>query len=207
MEVEVPDPFWLDNPSVLVSVNDESRLKEIWPSPDMTKNEKLNAIARLILFATLGIFLYTRTLVWLAIGLILVFATVLFKEKPKKNRRRKNKKGLSNYHSSKECSPPTVGNPLQNVLPTEFTGFNRAPACPADQVAGEIKENLNDKMYRDLHDPYQTSNHDYQWASMPSTQNPNDREAFTQWCYGQDKVCKDGDFEVCTGYENAGGKP
>ena len=39
-------PFWLDDPTVLFKQNSISK---IWPSKDMTSNEKLNAMTRLII--------------------------------------------------------------------------------------------------------------------------------------------------------------
>ena len=38
--------FWIENPSILINLNN---ITELWPTSDMNKNQKLNALSRLII--------------------------------------------------------------------------------------------------------------------------------------------------------------
>ena len=42
-------PFWLKDPSVLVNIHSQNIVNSFWPNETMNKNEKFNAITRLLL--------------------------------------------------------------------------------------------------------------------------------------------------------------
>ena len=49
--------FWLDNPNSLFN---RSHISQIWPTSNLTMNEKLNAITRLIIILTVIGYIMTK---------------------------------------------------------------------------------------------------------------------------------------------------
>ena len=49
--------FWLDNPNSLLN---KSHISQIWPTSELTMNEKLNAITRLIIILTVIGYIMTK---------------------------------------------------------------------------------------------------------------------------------------------------
>ena len=66
--------FWLSDPTILLN---KQHILELWPNRNMDKNDKLNAISRLIILLTVVGFLYTRELKMLITGLITLVVIVL----------------------------------------------------------------------------------------------------------------------------------
>lgn len=104
------------------------------------------------------------------------------------------------------CQPPTVENPMGNLMHYEI-GQNptRPPACsdshPATKKAREAafyKSHPSD-------DPWQLSITMRQWHTMPSTTAASDRDTFAQWLFGDMSTCKDGDTSKCLKYTDLRG--
>ena len=51
------DPFWLNDFKILI---ERTRLVEFFPTDDMSINEKLNAITRLMFYISIVLIVYTR---------------------------------------------------------------------------------------------------------------------------------------------------
>ena len=66
--------FWLSDPTILLN---KQHILELWPNRNMDKNDKLNAISRLIILLTIIGFLYTREFKMLITGLITLVVIVL----------------------------------------------------------------------------------------------------------------------------------
>ena len=66
--------FWIHDPYVLF---DNSKLFDLWPLESMNREDKLNAISRLIILLTIVGFLYTREFKMLITGLITLVVIVL----------------------------------------------------------------------------------------------------------------------------------
>jgi len=62
--------FWGNNPSVLLNKNE---VLELWPTANMDYENKLNAIARLVILLTLLGYIFTFSLKILAAGVITLF--------------------------------------------------------------------------------------------------------------------------------------
>ena len=155
-------PFWGENPNVLLNL---SYISEFFPSSEMTYNQKLNAISRMILVLTIGMFLIMRTSRSILFGLISLGAIYLVhyyhdleKKKEKKKldaftglggQTRDNSPALSVLDNADKLlvSPvevfdqPKAENPFSNVLVTDINGNPmKKPAPPAynDQVNKNI---------------------------------------------------------------------
>jgi hypothetical protein len=146
-------PFWTDNPNVLLNL---SYITEFFPSSDMSYNQKLNAITRMVILLSIVVYLFTRTFRSVVFGVFSVFSIYLVHyyyalNKKKEEERRdaftgldgqdsKNDPALSALGSDADMlgSPlqvfdkPTAQNPFSNVLITDVTGNpKKKPAPPA----------------------------------------------------------------------------
>lgn len=140
------DKFWIEDPTILLK---EDKIKEVWISKNMTRNEKLNAITRLVIILTLLGYFFTRSLNILVSGIAtLVVIVVLYYSTKKKD----VVEGLCSgsnivnefYNSAaarEHYTYPTIKNPTMNVLLPEILDNpkrNQA-APPTNQViANEI---------------------------------------------------------------------
>lgn len=73
-----PEPFWLDSPSILLTN------LELVPTCDMTKEERLNAITRLLLIISLILFILVKSTLWLTVlvsGLVVILIIYFFNVK------------------------------------------------------------------------------------------------------------------------------
>ena len=43
-------PFWLNDPTILFNRN---KIGELWPTPNMSSNDKLNAVSRLVIILSI----------------------------------------------------------------------------------------------------------------------------------------------------------
>ena len=121
--------FWIDQPKILFNAN---HIHEIWIYPDMTLNEKLNAMTRLILLLSLLGFLCLNRSLFLVIGLILVSLIVIVYKKDS------FMEGMTNLDG--QFILPT--NPLNNVLMTDYTDNpHLTPSHPT--YNHEVEESIN----------------------------------------------------------------
>ena len=151
-------PFWLNEPTILF---EKKHITDIWPNPDMSNMEKLNAISRFVIIASLLGYLIT-----LNIGIIFVCIVTLgviailyhvqsnkikMDEKAKESPE-KIKENFTNailYNEVKdEYTNPKNSNPLMNVLLPEISyDPTRSEAAPAYNPEVEKKINKSTKDY------------------------------------------------------------
>lgn len=197
--------FWLDNPNSLFN---KSHISQIWPTNELTMNEKLNAITRLIILLTLVGYMLTKNIkivisFFVAIGVIIVMQRTKSNDEIKESFQ--NEKYLVNKPlKENNFTLPTKKNPLMNVMMDEYKyNTNKKPAAPAynEKVLKEINEsgkNPNAKLYKNLGDNLKYEDSMRNFYTMPNSQIPNDQNAFAKFCYGNMKSCKDGDEFQCT---------
>jgi hypothetical protein len=156
-------PFWSENPNVLLN---PSHITELFPSEDMTYSQKLNAITRMIIVLSVGVFLFTRTARTIVFGVLSIGAIYLVhyyyaaeKEKTERSKQKDAFTGLDGQTAKTNpaiavlgedlegVSPlgvfdePKAENPFSNVLVTDINGNpTKKPAPPAynDQVNQSI---------------------------------------------------------------------
>ena len=202
-------PFWVNDPNVLFK---KDKITEIWPTANLTFNEKLNAITRLVLLLTLvGMFFENRTQLGIT-GLVTVMCIVLLhnvKTKPREGFSGKNLEDVVDENSTM----PTTENPVMNVLLTERKDNpKREPAAPSynKKIVKKINEDtmkyveknfedpkISEKLFQDLGDKFTFDRSMRQWYSTPNTQIPNDQASFADWCYGDMVSCKEGHELAC----------
>jgi ABC-type bacteriocin/lantibiotic exporter with double-glycine peptidase domain len=77
-----PIPFWSNDPTIIMN---KDYIFEVWPTPKMTFEQKLNAISRLIIILTVLGFIFTMSTKILLVGIItLVVIFALYKSRKQK---------------------------------------------------------------------------------------------------------------------------
>ena len=195
-------PIFVNEPSILIR-----DITEIFPKDEMTNDQKINAITRLvILLSSLG-FIFTMKPRFLMVGIVTIFmivALVKWRSEPVPV-----DEGFSNLQKKKsnkpikkvEFKPGTKKNPFSNVLLTEIGDDpKRASAPPAfnEQVDEEITQNVkrgvqfmnpeikstSKQLYGDLWDKLELDQSNRAFFSTANTQVMADQSAFSQFLYG-----------------------
>jgi hypothetical protein len=161
-------PFWSDNPNILLT---PKYIYELYPTADMTYDQKLNTISRLVLFVSLAGFLLSggniRILFVAAVTLLAIyllhFYYVMTTNKHSNNKFRENmdskidtkaavKQNLDALRSQQNLfDPPIATNPLSNVLLSDYLANpQKKPAAPADNenVAVDILSQAKETVKR-----------------------------------------------------------
>ena len=145
-------PFWLNEPTILF---DKKQIMEIWPNPNMSNMEKLNAISRFVIIASLLGYLITLNMGIIFVGIItLAVIAILYHvqsnkiiaDEKAKELPPKIKESFTNailYNEVKDdYTNPKENNPMMNVLLPEIS-YNptRNEAAPAFNA--EVEKNIN----------------------------------------------------------------
>ena len=162
-------PIWFNNPTILLQHN---KLKEIWPKSQMTTEEKINAITRLIILLTLLGYIMTLSHKILYIGFVsLAFIVVLYlvqnhskkttiKESFLNNSLNTNSKytdPLEYEVTKEEFTKPSQKNPLMNVLvPEVYFDPKRKPAAPAFNP--DVENEINKSVKSFIEEPFNDKN-------------------------------------------------
>ena len=186
---------------------------------NMDKNDKLNAISRLIILLTIVGFLYTRELKMLITGLITLVVIVLVnKIQAKPIKKVVTTEAFTDgnlYELVKDnFSEPVKNNPLMNVMLTDIhDNPQKKPAAPTYNPV--VTENINnatkkmvsdnfddptieDRLFKDLGDNFSFDQSMRTWYATPNTQVPNDQKKFAEFCYGGMTSCKEGNEIACS---------
>jgi len=211
--------FWLKDPGVLFRKGNVTR---VWPAPGMSKDEKLNAITRLVLVLTFLGYLLTRTARIVITGVVTISAIVVLRQAQRwkdlqDTADRSRREGFTSpalYDLTKDLyTQPTTRNPVMNVLlPEHKDNPKRKPAAPSFNPQVEKRINaatqdfvleslgdrkLRDKLFKDLGDGFAFDQSMRPWYATANTQIPNDQGAFAKYCYGDMISCKEGDALAC----------
>lgn len=212
--------FWISDPSILFNSN---YVFELFPKEYMSREQKLNAITRLVFILTILGYLLTQNIKMIVTGIITIIIIILLYKlefiKSNTNKKKVNLEGFTNPNYINENKNnhtlPTKENPIMNVLLTEINDDpNRKAALPAynssveseinNNVKSLIKNNLGDnnivdeRLFRELSDNFGFEQSMRSFYATPNTKIPNDQEAFANFCYGDMISCKDGDTLACS---------
>ena len=215
--------IWFKDPSVLINKNN---LFQIWPCQNMSREEKINSITRLIIYLTFFGYIITQNLNVLISGIVTIFILVItyfiLNKKHLQFLDKLNKESFSNeemYENLKHnFTNPNTKNPNMNVLLPEINDnperLNAAPSYNKavekeinDSVKSIIRNNFKDpnideKLFRSNEnefspDEFQFEQSMRQFYTTPNTSVPNNQKEFAQFCYGNMASCKDGHVEQC----------
>ena len=203
------DEFWLNNPAILFHRN---LITKVWPTSEMSTNEKLNAITRLVIILSLIGFILTKRVRMLVTGVVTLVAIIILRKVAlSKNATNEiKKKGLEAFTSPKlyeaakdNFNNPTETNPTMNLLPGTKSTKRAAPLfnpivekqLNKETTKAIVKQSddpkLDEKLFCDLGDNFEFNQSMRTFYTMPNTQLPNDQEAFAKFCYGNMHSCKD----------------
>jgi len=199
--------FWLYNPNILFK---SSEIHNIWPTSDMTFEEKLNAVSRLVIILTFISIIATRQVKVLLSGFITLGVIILlYKIEMKKNSKKEGFTSQSRLYDAMKpiFTHPTEINPAMNILLPEINeNPKRQKAAPAFMPMIEedintktkdfIKKEFNDptideRLFNDLGDNFMFDQSMRTWHATPNTTIPNDQKSFAEYCYGDMISCRD----------------
>ena len=146
-------PFWSENPNILFN---SKYIFEFFPTENMTYEQKLNCISRLIIVLTVIGFLLSKSLRLLIVSIITlgsIFLLYLYQKQEKQNKKMKKVsfespvENFEGYPSTRVANAfknanssipsnvfdaPTSDNPLSNVLMTDYDyNPHKKPAPPS----------------------------------------------------------------------------
>ena len=181
------DPFWSDDSTVLYRGD---RLKEFFPSVNLSLSENLNAIVRFSVYCSILLFLFgnTYTVFYIAL-LVLLFTYVLWKYRSETNFGSFGD-GFSSTEREETGQTPTLENPFMNVLLTDY-GDNPKRKSAAVTEDKERDKKFRFNLYRELGDVYERNHSERQYYTMPNTTIPNNRDDFAKWLYKSNKTLKE----------------
>lgn len=198
MSQHTGDAAWYDDVRVLWA-----GWREFFPAADQTPAERLNALVRLVAYATAAVFVYNREVRTLVLGACVV-AVVSFAfshrarplERPPAPAPAGPLSTAAPPARPPACTPPTKDNPFANVLLTDLSKGPRAPACDYEAVKDDVRRHFNDGLFRNSDDIYERENSQHAFYTMPVTTGVPDTGAFANFLYGGMKSCKE-DAAAC----------
>lgn len=176
--------FWIYDYTILFQKD-----IQIWPTDDMTSDEKLNAISRFVILLSLLGLVLTQSVRFLWIGgatllIITMFHNAQTTQEP--------------FTQQTSLTVPTEKNPLMNVLLPEINGNpNRGKALAytpktEKKIMEKVKKGLDPRIYRGTNNELDLEYSMRQFYTNPSTTVPNNQEEFATFCYGDMISAKEG---------------
>lgn len=164
-------PFWSENPNVLLQ---KEYILEFFPTEDMTYNQKMNAVTRIIILLIAVGFIMSRNIRIVLIGLITLGGIYLMHFYHEKEANKMESKKITksiqegfegpakDYYSNNGISipqnvftEPDSSNPFSNVLVTDYEyNPNKKPAPPA------YNQNINNAILQQAKNVVSESNPD-----------------------------------------------
>lgn len=210
-------PFWFEDPLILLK---QKYIMELIPKNEMSRNQKLNAVMRVVLGLTIiGYAISRRTAILISAFLVGVISIVYWWN-GSRYEKEAIKEGLEAMNQTRFSTPeleltkPTKENPMMNIRVNDILDNpTRAPALPSFDP--KVEKEINDKtkdfvteqfnsdpkirelLFSDLVETIKFDDSMRNFHSMPSTSLPNDQGAFAQFCYGDQPSCKEGDGLAC----------
>lgn len=172
--------LWYQNPSILLS-----DLDQFFPSNNLTRNQKINSMARFAIYLSGIILLMRQDSRFLSVS-ILILAVSWFLGQTEKFT-----SGDPNLNPDKSCQKPTDANPFMNYTVGELIDSNDRPgACPYDLSKFEMRNEFRSKTVTDTSDLWGKFISDRNYYSMPNTEIVNDQIGFAKWIFGESGQCK-----------------
>lgn len=193
------DPVWSKNVYILFRPD---RLIEFFPNKEQSLEERMNAVARFSIYASLLLVAYKRDWQYLlGIPVMLLILSIVYS---KEEFEVTTPKGILKKPKQKR---PTINNPMMNVSFADNDTYVEAPKYYDDTEQSEkIREQVADKLdfnlFHSVDDVFERKNNQRQFYTMPSTTIPNDQEKYLDFLYGDMKeTCKD-NTRNCKPYED-----
>jgi hypothetical protein len=168
--------LWYNNPKILFD-----DMHEFFPNNNLTREQKINAIARFSLYYSVLVIVFQQDTKWLSISVLLIIVSYSLGY-------------YENFEDIKKndyCTQPTKNNPFMNFTIADLTDNpNRPAACPYDNVKESIKEEFSKSVLPDPADLWGKNISQRNFFTMPWTTATNDQTALAKWLYGNSGECK-----------------
>jgi hypothetical protein len=173
--------LWYENPSVLIK-----NIDVFIPTNDLSRVEKINALARFAIYYSLAIIIFNLDSKWFSVAVvILLLSLFLGCTEPFTN---------TNILSN-TCQHPTPNNPFMNyTLADGMTNPERKSACKYEDVKPEIRKHFRSKMHADQSDIFGRNITERNFYIMPNTRMINDQTEAAKWffnIYEAGSTCKE----------------
>jgi hypothetical protein len=182
--------FWYNNPSILFN---KAYIYDIVPLKSYTFNQKLNSLARFFIALSFVLVIIKNNINYLIFALFGLITTYLLHITFINEAFIANEQGLHTL--------PTSNNPFMNVLNHEIVDKPERPPAASHSdinIRTEVDKYFNENLFKDADDVWNKGNSQRQFYTTPNTTIPNDQAGAANWFYeGVNKVCKDGDLEMC----------
>lgn len=208
--------FWGDDPNAILV---PSSILELFPTSQMTQNQKLNAISRLVILLTVSFYIGLHSLRVFLIG-VLTLGSIWFIHYTQQRDKEGFTTGVAKEYFEDKWLPTDVfaettrENPFQNVLMTDFEDAalkKPAQAAFSESVKDNVMEHaknmidsinpeqpkISEKLFRSLEDNLAFEQSMRPFYSTAATTIPNDQDSFADFCYGSMVSCKDGNPFAC----------
>lgn len=166
------DKVWYKNPLVLIS-----NMDEFFPTNDLSKINKINAIVRFALYYSLIIIICKLDSKWLSISVLLIIISLFLGS---------TEQFSDNMMDAKDkvCFHPKPNNPFMNfTLYDHMKNPNRKEACGYDNVKQDVRNAYKSRLHADELDIWGHNITDRNFYTMPSTTIVNDQTKFAEWAY------------------------
>ena len=201
------DLIWYDD---IISFFNSEKAFDIYPTGNMTYNEKLNSILRFSIYFSIIVYLLRLNKKVFLLPVFFSILTFILKkinnssksfEEKYLNDTDKSSKESNEKENDDKCVTPTENNPFMNVLISDYSNnVERNPACNIEEnkIKKAIKSNFEKRLYKNLDDIDDVENSFRQFYTTSSTTIPNDQESFAKWLYfSEEKTCKEGNTVKC----------
>jgi hypothetical protein len=144
----------------------------------LTREQKINAIARFAILYSLLVLVFKQDTKWLSISVVLLIVSYCLAY-------------YENFEQTNKlpsCVRPTKNNPFMNY--TFADDVDRLSACDYDDVKEEMRSEFRKDIVPDPADLWGTNISDRNFFTMPWTQIVNDQSGFANWLYGNSGLCK-----------------
>jgi len=165
--------LWYNNPQILLS-----DLHQFFPTNSLTREQKVNSIARFAIFYSILIIIFNQDLKWLSISILLLIISFCLGYS----------ENFEQINKVSTCVRPTKKNPFMNYMITD--DVTREPACEYDDIKDEMRNEFKKDIIPDPADLWGTNISDRNFFTMPWTQIINDQSGFAHWLYGNSGTCK-----------------
>jgi len=193
------EKFWTEDITVLYKNGNYYRF---YPSVNMTRIEKLNAMSRFFIYLFILFYLFNKIAEYLfypIIGLILIVIIYYIQKNDTVDMKKESFCQNNICKEPESCVIPTRDNPFMNVNVNDYTDRpNRPDACnPLDKtISNEINSNYNHNLMSDADDLYQRGHSQRQFYTTPNTQLANKQTELAEWLYRLPTTCKE-DTRFC----------
>jgi len=201
------EKFWLEDPQTLFL--NFHKFNPVSSFSTETLAQTCNIYTRLIILSMIVIYCITKKINYIYIGIFLILVIIIMYYSAKKDAFENYASNVSNvsndfranasYLLNQEQLPERrsdnfdtnvpINNPLKNVPITDYD--KKQEYSQATMSDADMSKFIKNKIFQTA-DQYIFDRDSRQYYTMPNSSVPNDQDAFAQWLYGTENICKEG---------------